>query len=726
MPQQRAAGIPPASTPRTECDVMGEETVSNLLNPIFALTAPRTGVLSYYDGLQSLEKLLDVVDDKVYHLLEDAWRAVGVPANGYWSRGPEGNCTPWPLPHDGLTPLTTSPHCPLLLPDPRRLRETFYGQRIDAIARRGYETNSRQVVVAIDRINGRGSKLFNVLPRYVTAVTAPVPPSPDTICTFPLTCSNGDGLSAVAAFIEAIPRAYQRNLYVLIDEGAAVDPFFDIDFSYAAGDAVPNWWPTRGEGFQSLSSDVVEEALCRVLDVLKTHLELKLGATVEECLVLTSSVQVRGARGVHFAKLSFHVHFRLQNRQALASVKEMHGIMCQLRAELVELSSSFPAAEEGPQAIRDARLVLQLVDFGVYSKWRAFRLPYCIKSPLTDPTAVFTLADAAADDLLVSEIEQSGIPVPRTSMGSIAESVMHDVVLSDNPAQAAAQWSLLQKLLYMFRFLVPIVPGSTLLSTAPLKVFLEARAPRVAPPSVIGADALRQSFASAVIDLACVQRDSDDVNILRAPPTTVAAPLEPCEGDDPFGRPMPPLREGVRVPVHDCAIKSLIVEVFACLSPHFNGPAAAAFRKHGSDENSTVQVAMLDAGRLSVHYSEGIRAFYVMQKQSKYCLRLDREHKATYAQLYLTYGSIKVRCYANDCCARCTIVPWEAPMATGSGNNVRRYIHQLPDVPGYPRYERLRELRAALFPDLPLEELVRTYGTQVLDRVRHPTGSIVA
>jgi hypothetical protein len=58
-------------------------------------------------------------------------------------------------------------------------------------------------------------------------------------------------------------------------------------------------------------------------------------------------------------------------------------------------------------------------------------------------------------------------------------------------------------------------------------------------------------------------------------------------------------------------------------------------------------------------------------------------------QLYVTYGSIKVRCYSNDCALLpCYIARWE-------------------DLGG----EDARPTRDVLFPDLGTEEVLRRYGS---------------
>ena len=186
---------------------------------------------------------------------------------------------------------------------------------------------------------------------------------------------------------------------------------------------------------------------------------------------------------------------------------------------------------------------------------------------------------------------------------------------------------------------------------------------------------------------------------------TSAAPLaltSAVAAASPFDMPMPPMPRSVRTQLDDKEVKRLLAEVFWCLAPEYGQAAKPAGT--GLEASSASQAAVTPE-RMKVQFEESIRAYYVYQKQSKFCFRLRRTHKSTYAQLYLTFGSIKVRCYSNDCCDRCCVVPWEAPADTDSASQRR---------PEYPKFERLAEIRKALFPPLPAGELVRRYGTAVL------------
>ena len=79
------------------------------------------------------------------------------------------------------------------------------------------------------------------------------------------------------------------------------------------------------------------------------------------------------------------------------------------------------------------------------------------------------------------------------------------------------------------------------------------------------------------------------------------------------------------------------------------------------------------------------RAYYVIQKDCKWCLKAQRAHRSTYGQLYLTYKSIKYRCYSNDCHEQCLCLSWDVT-------------------------ERCRAIRGLLFADLSAAELENRYG----------------
>jgi hypothetical protein len=143
-----------------------------------------------------------------------------------------------------------------------------------------------------------------------------------------------------------------------------------------------------------------------------------------------------------------------------------------------------------------------------------------------------------------------------------------------------------------------------------------------------------------------------------------------------------PLRVGRRVAVVDDRA-NVLLRLFQMLDPHYDparaGPlaetaAATGAAGFGGPVHRLTRVESEDNGQ--------IRMYYAMQKQSRWCLRQSRAHKKTHGQLYVTFGSIKYRCYSNDCHDACVVIDWTP--------------ETLP-------------LREQLFPPLPVEELRRRY-----------------
>lgn len=749
--EEAAEGVDVQRVSATLTDTEKGDSLS--LNPIFACSGPRAGLLSYGNGKRALEELLDTVDDTVYQILSSAWEVVGVPAADYWCWKPQQAIAV--SAHQTLSGIADVPEAKV--PDPCALSDSFYSSRLAALRGRGYKPNSGLAVIAVDRRVGNGSKLFNVLSR-----------------------------DRVADFVSSIPRPYDRSLYVLLDEQAPLDPYFDIDGSYgmptggrssdsgaamnAFAEAFP-WWASEA-GVAPVEERCVEELLCTILVFLKRYFEKHLNTKVEQCLVLTSSMQLArntsasgAAKELLEAKLSFHVHFRLHERHAIASVRDMHLFMSQLRSRLDSVLASHRNSGDSQAVWADcfdgvvvppadtavvAGMVRRCVDFGVYSRWRAFRLPYNVKTPFamsSGSAAAFTPVDAAVDDLLTSQLAQSGVvaEVPNASVGEAARSLVHLVVLSADPALQATQARLVRTMSYLFRFLVPVVAGVTRLHHAPLRAFLESHAPRLEQLPVPGDNHSKARFGAAVMELALIQRGGEEEDShhgwqllpfssadavtgegsgeaarggANAPGTFAPPPSRTMTGGagSPFADVMPPMPHSARVAVTDPLIKALLAEVFVCLAPQFSGvdPTASPPQQQQQQSAADAVLPAVFAGKeitghcLSAQYEESIRAYYVVQKHNKYCLRQARAHKATYAQLYLTYGSIKVRCYANDCCERCLFVPWHPPPFPPEGAHFS---------PGFPKYNRLTLIRDQLFPPLPLDELVRRYGPHVLEQI---------
>ncbi|KAG5493780.1 hypothetical protein JKF63_01612 [Porcisia hertigi] len=761
MSVQKAARIEasaPAAAPSTisvraasgnDDSGLDDSELCNSINPLFIVSGPRGGVIDPRSSSDQLDALMDGVDDSAFQVLSDAWAAVGVPADRYWRspqrlRGGSAEALPWKK--MASSPLTS---LGVRVPNALRLRSSFYPTRVEALAARGYGAHRGLIPLALDRRGGSGSKMFNVLPRWSAKVRGTNESAVDSSARI-------DHRSAVAEFISAIPRPQERNLYVLVDETSPVDPYFDLDFSYDPVHDGPSdalLVQSCGEGKEvgsvtAFSAAAVERVLLTLLTSLRREVENEFQTRVEECLVLTSSLQI-GQRSnspsapvsLQQLKLSFHAHFRLADRAALESVQELHRFMARLRSRLREEENASAAPSSLDDSVgrsgevrQASALLLRCVDFGVYTRWRAFRLPYNVKAP--DGTGCSALASGAGDDLMVEQLRQLSIVLPDNEVGAAAPRVLHSLLLAADVEACKAQRYLVKHLEQHFRFFLPVLPGVTELTSAALSEFLS----QLVPPQVRAAAAemngpspscpLARDVVSAwVMDLACIVRDAsafsslpDDGEVQEAATSasfrllrdSVSTAGSAAQGlaqttSSPFEVRLPPMPRSVQVPVEDFETKKLLAEVFWCLAPEYGSPGAVVRTSQVTEVWSTLSATKpITPERIKAHYEDSIRAYYVSQKQNRYCIRLHRNHKATFAQLYLTFGSIKIRCYANDCCERCCVVPWESPQNTQSGPQYHT---------GYPKYERLAEIRNVLFPPLSTEELVRRYGTRVLQTV---------
>ncbi|KAK7196631.1 PrimPol-like protein 2 [Novymonas esmeraldas] len=730
-----ATGLHAPRVRHDDGDDSDDDVLDTSVTPLFLLSGPRGGAINPRSGDAELTALADAVDETVFHVLRDAWAQIGVPADRYW------RC-PQRLHHGGAAPPLSRPTPTLApaaavvprLPDPAHLHSSFYATRVEALAARGYGANRGLVPIALDRRGGTGSKAFNVLPAWNATVFSAADAAADETC--PPRVRHG---SAVAEFVAAVPYEGDRNLYTMVDEACPVDPYFDVDLSYepgrddASGALLLHSFSAGAAAASTtaLSSEAVEAVLLAVLVALRREVESDFKVPVEECLVLTSSVQLGRQPTVSSApatverlKLSFHVHFRLADAAAVESVAELHSFMSRLRARLQDEEA---AAAEEPGGARLAALLLRCVDFGVYSRWRAFRLPYNVKA--SDASRRGALAAGAGEDLLKEQLRQLGAALPDNSVGGAAPCVLQNIVLSADLETCKAQQYLVERLEQHFRFLLPLLPGATSLTSEALLAFLTPLVPpqvraavgEMAGPAPADSSAAAGGVVSAwVMELGCIVRDASalprpphaetsdaatsgaSLRLLRSAGAAVGVAGAPLDAT------WPPRPQVARVRVDDPAVKRLLAEVFWCLAPEYGTAAAPestappATTVWGAASKAT---PVITAQRIGAHYEDAIRAYYVTQKQSRYCIRQRREHRSTFAQLYLTFGSIKIRCYSNDCCARCCVIPWEAP---------KDETATLQHHPGYPMYERLVAIRAALFPPLPAEELVRRYGASAL------------
>ena len=245
---------------------------------------------------------------------------------------------------------------------------------------------------------------------------------------------------------------------------------------------------------------------------------------------------------------------------------------------------------------------------------------------------------------------------------------------------------------------------------------------------------------------------SDGAAAVAAPlPSSVSVALP---SPSPFYVSRPPIPSRQRRVIFSAHIRSLLSEVFRCLHPAYDGgvgaamasaaatatvassicggnPYAAFLNNSGGNTDGASIAGLSTSNIVSAAASSALlphclstcqyedngcfRSYYVFQKRNKHCLKLGRPHRQTYGQLFLTYESIKYRCYSNDCFAACHVVPWTV---AGGGAELQQQLgfnsgmtssNSSNSSGGYPRFRRLEQLRELLFPQLSEEELGSRY-----------------
>jgi hypothetical protein len=615
-------------------------------------------------------------------------------------------------------------------PDPKDIATSFYGNRHDAVVAWGYcspavntgggsAPSERLVPIAVDLPNGSSAKRYQCIPQ-----------------------------TELPQFVASIPDPLRRNVYTLIDDMHPCDPFFDIDGDLKSlpMDAVNMMIGRHQAGSDASSVDVHHATLEAILAACLTFLTAKLreyftqsrtrrtmgapSAVAEpyQTLVLTAS-------SCQEQKLSFHIHMRwrcVAHHEPLGrdggttttlpcmfqSVMEHKHFADVLEAELKRLASGPDTGDSVLSVDRaTAQLLLVVLDLSVYSRWRALRLPYNIKS------------------VNVTDIVQRAESAPKLStVLSTTDAAASVLTLCASPGATAAcicvgcadvtNNSIRTALLHRLRPLLPLSGDrdTDLVKGLLLKALDES--------SCIKADEHHKSFVEMCFDLALVTRRSlggfrssssfgskrqrsgsrEEIDNAEAQDYIIdersshihengdssAAPYVVVEYDSHHhgdsvvsSESIPaPFPTGRRQPLNSPAARTLMWRLFQCLHP-------TGFQNLRPDH---LNVVFEDAGQ---------RYWYVYQKQNRYCLNLARDHKQTCGQLYLTYGSIKFRCYSNDCCrVPCWRRSWGVDVAE-------------PVAP--PQTEEdsiaatLREIHGKLFPELDEQQLRLRFPSYLLE-----------
>lgn len=813
-----------------EAAAPSDHSGSRSMDALFLCSGPKVSIINTSRILSHLQKASESAESDDIAMMQYLWGRVHVPVDVYWSCGqPQaaaGEQREGPRPSAGGL---TSSSIPVRVADPLHLHSSFYTTRLGAMTGGGYTGPQRgSTVVALDRPlplgvkrrRGAGEKVFSVFQRYASG-------GPD------------GGLSPLPFFIQSIPHPSQRNLYALVDGTAPLDPFIDFDCALPLpSEQHPVNHYVRGGvslavAVEYMLGDVIQYFQGKWAELLKVGVEA-------ECALFTSSFAIAelhhrfnaphegtdegdGGEGSSSAstaanrmsgKISYHIHFRLADGAAVKSMEDLSRMMRWIHQELLEETSREASAtageaseseessqpnhgpSEGNQAQAASsftrrlpvirRMILACVDFSVYTRWRALRLPYCVKAPHIVASPASSVAstsssngETAAPSVLAHTYSPSEeevlleqlalfypeVRIPPCHVGAAAPHILWEWSCENQQLHTSSNMTpspssplhllqaagartptlahLLEALEFRLRFLLPVVPGHTVLRTSVLLPHLCKPSNQEQQPSQTSST-LPVAYVNQLMDRSLVQRDREPQLLLvsptipqpdasAAPSTSGAAPLQ-----HPFSIPRRPLISGAtaHVKVTDFAVKALLAEVFRCLHPAFTGccvrpppgssnPFSAWAPSGSSSSSSPLMFQRITPERIQAQFDPGpVRGYYVYQKQSTYCVRQGRCHKATYSQLYMTYGSIKVRCYSNDCYQSCEVVQWKAPPTSSSSAAAAGPQQQQLDVggvgPSAPQdwkrccqYERLSEIHDILFPELPREVLLDRYGAEV-------------
>ncbi|CUE70243.1 Hypothetical protein, putative [Bodo saltans] len=620
-------------------------------------------------------------------------------------------------------------------PDPKDVASSFYGNRHDAVVAWGYggvgggsvSTSSNMehlLPIAVDRPNGSSAKRYQCITR-----------------------------DQLASFVASIPDPLQRNVYTLVDDVHSCDPYFDID-----GD------------LRTIPKEALD-CLCRPLNIsdpTDAHATMELilatcltflTATLRKYFTRTRASEVQTASrsfepqetlvltasSCQQRKLSVHVHMRWASSSvtttddngsvdSIASPIEPCSFQSVMEhkhfADVLEDELKQQLTNATPEKQATAQVLLAVLDLSVYSRWRALRLPYNIKS--VDVVNLVQRRDSSAAtpklSVVLSTTDLAMAAILRySSPGAAATCICVGCVDSCAATQQPAHDG--RSLMHLLRPLLPLSRDLDSNSTDLVGGQL-INAMKNCACVTLDACSGHDAFAHKCFDLASVTRPSlgplaarkrlravdqvSRVNIASnesdenhdkeavdgshedgtAPHVQVGYDTHQDTGE-PHSEVFPaPFPSGRRLPLNTPTVRTLMWRLFQCLHP-------TAFQNLRPDH---LNVVFEDAGQ---------RYWYVYQKHNRYCLHLDRHHQQTCGQLYLTYGSIKFRCYSNDCCRKpCWKRSWG--------------VVELPEPPAPPPQTEeesiaatLREIHGKLFPALDEQQLRLRFPSYLLEPHLH-------
>jgi hypothetical protein len=639
----------------------------------------------------------------------------------------------------------------VLLPDPANIDSTFYRTRRGALRAHGYGLLQPHTDADANTVPERVEQLLPPSGDDVEDAEAPTEAGvlQPLLCATPLAVDASDivvgcdmisGTGAklysvlrrmdVFPFLARTPES-RRNVYVCVDPEVPLDPFFDIDFalppaaaaarsstaSSTAASSSAHITPqppavVDGCTFAELKQRALHDAL---LLAIVPALEAYFGTSVHEIAVFDASSEAG-------RKISFHVHCRMSDRQCFRNMREHrsfglthlnesiavpvasafrqhlerdHGVSFsgQVAATApphkLHRTESLPAGQTQQQPeVELARDALALIDRGVYTSWRMFRLPHSSKRKSLVLNGPALLPFTAEDVMVPSNTGATAM------FAEVCASRLRDCLSAKNVTPAERLPSEMPTVLREWLGSAPSLARSK--SDA-----VDAHDSDAAVDDV--RDARGDALRFRRLELALITRSPVDV---RTKPGLLQFKPHPLDGGDVHptavaaegpdgstgGASAPlvtgvglliepePLRIGRREPITDerCAV---LLRLFQVVDAHFDPAQPLVSNAVGGGVKRLSRCEYEDNGQ--------VRMYYAMQKQCKWCVKQQRIHKSTYGQLFVTFGSIKFRCFSNDCFQSCHHLPWT---------------------------DATIELRDALFPSLSLDDLQRRYPHVLFSR----------
>lgn len=493
----------------------------------------------------------------------------------------------------------------------------------------------------------------------------------------------------VEELLRSISSPLERNVYALVSDTHPVDWFADIDSSTVD---VDNCSETEADERHRAMRKSLQTVLAYFGDALCRHFERnvtkgsELVATVEQSAVFS-------ACDCRTAKLSFHLHMRISCVSAsgkdpskipvaFPSIVALKQFMESVHEELTEACQR----NDYPEGRAAASCILSTVDWGVYSRWRAMRLPYCVKALSIDamlataagnPASRPASVRLAAYDAVEAALNSVAAVGARCNLNSICVGCQtgNQLLRTSFPGVAAVR---------------PLIPVSGEGDSSELGALMQSLNVTVDPSICIDLALICRPSGAVVVGPRVhkrqrIEEGDTDVGEVAGPSgehdvaLTSTVDMQADSKDLPVGC----FPSGRRVVITNQTTRRVVWEVLQNLHP-------TAFRQV-LPEHLTIQFE--DAGQ---------RAYYVYQKRSRHCLLLNREHRQTFGQLYLTFASVKFRCYSNDCsrhpCWKCS---WDNNSLAAS-------------IPSRC-FRPLSELRSFLFPELTAEDLMARYPSWLLN-----------